>query len=133
MYKNILLLLDCSSVDKKIIVHVADLASILHSHVHLFHVVHAHTLDQERVLSAKAEQSISEALQYFKEKGINSDFSIGEGEPSAEVLKIATEERWDLIALATHGHKAFGDFIYGSVSNTLKHKSGKPLLFINGK
>ena len=133
MYKKILLLMDCSPVDDPIIQHILSLAKIHNSSVHLFHVVHAHTLDQERALSEKTEISILKALMLLQDEQIDASYSIGEGEPSEEVLKKANSEHWDLIALATHGHKAFGDFIYGSVSNTLKHKVAIPLLTVQGK
>ena len=58
MYENILLLLDCSPVDEAIVNHVVALARIHKSTVHLFHVVHAHTLDQERALVAAARDRI---------------------------------------------------------------------------
>ncbi len=133
MYKKILLLMDCSPVDDVILNHIKDLAKIHHSSVHLFHVVHAHTLDQERVLSAKTEISILKALKMLQDEHIDASYSIGEGEPAEEVLKKTCTEQWDLIALATHGHKALADFIFGSVSNTLKHKINVPLLIVKGK
>lgn len=132
MYKNILLLLDCSPVDRVIVNHIKELAKYHKSRVHLFHVVHAHTLDQERVMTTELKECFSEVLSVFEKEKINVDYSSVEGEPAEEVLKKATEPVWDLIALATHGHKAFGDFIYGSVSDMLKHKSDKPILLIHG-
>ena len=130
MYKKILLLMDCSDVDTVILTHIVDLAKIHHSQIHLFHVVHAHTLDQERALSEKAETFLVSAIDLFKENNIDVSFTLGEGEPEEEVLKKAREQQWDLIAMATHGHKALGDFLYGSVSNTLKHNIEIPLLTI---
>ncbi|MCD6122392.1 MAG: universal stress protein [Spirochaetales bacterium] len=132
MYKNILLLLDCSPVDRVIVNHIKELAKYHKSRVHLFHVVHAHTLDQERAMTVEVKECFSEVLSVFEKEKINVDYSIVEGEPAEEVLKKATEPVWDLIALATHGHKIFGDFIYGSVSDVLKHKANKPLLLIHG-
>ena len=132
MYKNILLLLDCSPVDRVIINHIKELAKYHKSRVHLFHVVHAHTLDQERVMTAGLKECFGEAIAVFEKENIKVDYSSVEGEPADEVLKKAEEPVWDLIAMATHGHKSFGDFIYGSVSDVLKHKVSKPLLLIHG-
>lgn len=132
MYKNILLLLDCSPVDKVIVNHIKELAKYHKSRVHLFHVVHAHTLDQERVMTAELSECFSKVLSVFEKEKINVDYSSVEGEPAEEVLKKASEPAWDLIAMATHGHKVLGDFIYGSVSDVLKHKLNKPLLLIHG-
>ena len=132
MYKNILLLMDCSDVDRVILNHIVDLAKLHNSRVHLYHVVHSHTLDQQRILSEKAETFLGSAMELLQKNKIDAVYTIGEGEPEEEVLKKAREQEWDLIAMATHGHKALGDFLYGSVSNTLKHKIEIPLLTIKG-
>ena len=56
VYKNILVAIDCSEVDTNILNHVSPLALKLGATVHLLHVVHSHTLDQDRCLR---EQSLS--------------------------------------------------------------------------
>lgn len=132
MYHNILLLLDCSPVDDAIIYHIKELAKYHNSRVHLFHVVHAHTLDQERVMTTQVTRCFERVLKIFNEANVKVDYSTAEGEPEEETLKKASEPIWDLVAMATHGHKAFSDFILGSVSDTLKHKLNKPLLLIRG-
>ena len=71
MYENILLLMDCSPVDEPILNHVVELARIHKSRVHLFHVVHAHTLDQRRALLAQTDECLSSALARL-EKAMNS-------------------------------------------------------------
>ena len=132
MYENILVLLDCSPVDDAIISHIKKLARHHNSRVHLFHVIHAHTLDQERMMTARLEQCFSRASRLLEEEGISVDYSSTEGEPAEEVLMKASQPTWDLVAMATHGHKAISDFILGSVSDVLKHKLNKPLLMIRG-
>lgn len=132
MYKNILLLIDCSSVDQAIVNHIKNLARIHKSRVHLFHVVHAHTLDQERAMVAKRDKYFSKFGKVLKEAGVEVDFSSVEGEPTEAVLEKALEPAWDLVAMATHGHKGLSDFILGSVSDKLKHGLKKPLLLIRG-
>ncbi len=37
---------------------------------------------------------------------------------------------YDLVAMATHGHNFFGDILFGSVSDSLKHKINVPLLLL---
>lgn len=132
MYKNILLLLDCSAVDATIVSHVEELAKIHKSRVHLFHVVHAHTLDQQRVMKAKTAEAFSEISACFERENIPVDYSSVEGEPAESVLAKAREPEWDLVAMATHGHRGINDFVLGSVSDFLKHKLRKPLLLVHG-
>lgn len=133
MYNNILLLLDRSEVDTTIIKHIIELAQVHNSRVQLFHVIHAHTLDQERMMVAKTNEYFSQISETFMKENIQVDYSSVEGEPAEEVLKKASESIWDLVAMATHGHKGFSDFILGSVSDVLKHKLDKPLLLIHGQ
>jgi nucleotide-binding universal stress UspA family protein len=40
---------------------------------------------------------------------------------------------FDLIALATHGHKGISDVVLGSVSRLLKHRCDKPILMLRGE
>jgi nucleotide-binding universal stress UspA family protein len=133
MYENILLLLDCSPVDEAILNHVVGLARIHNSTVHLFHVVHAHTLDQERALVAAARECLSRAQAVFDKEHIPTTSSFTEGEPAEVVLEKVTGSDCDLVALATHGHRGISDVLLGSVSRMLKHESNKPLLLVRGE
>jgi nucleotide-binding universal stress UspA family protein len=133
VYKKILLLMDCSPVDEAILNHVLELAKIHKSKVHLFHVVHAHTLDQQRVMVAQTEECLSRAQDVLEKEHIPASFSFSEGEPSELVLAKITGSDFDLVALATHGHKGISDVVLGSVSRILKHHSDKPILMLRGE
>ncbi len=133
LYNKILLLLDCSPVDNVIIAHIEKLAKIHNSHVHLFHVVHAHTLDQERVEAQRTKKCIQEAEDRLRKEGIDVSFSISEGEPEKEVLKKINEYDCDLIAMATHGHRGIADFLTGSISDVVKHNTCKPILLMKAQ
>ncbi len=132
MYKNILLLIDCSHVDQTIVYHIKDLARIHGSRVHLFNVIHAHTMDQERIMTEQQTEYFKKFTKEFQEANIEVESSTALGEPNELVLQKASEPIWDLVAMATHGHKGISDFILGSVSDKLKHKLNKPLLLIHG-
>jgi len=133
VYENILLLMDCSSVDETILNHVVELAKIHKSKVHLFHVVHAHTLDQQRVLVANTEECLLRAQAMLEKEHIPASFSFSEGEPSELVLAKVTGSDFDLVAMATHGHTGISDIVLGSVSRILKHHSDKPILMLQGE
>jgi len=133
VYENILLLMDCSPVDETILKHVVELAKIHKSKVHLFHVVHAHTLDQQRILVAKTEECLLTAQAMLEKEHIPASHSFSEGEPSELVLAKVTGSDFDLVALATHGHKGISDVVLGSVSRILKHYSEKPILLLRGE
>lgn len=130
VYKNILVTLDCSPVDDAIIKHVALLAVQNQARVHLLHVVHAHTLDQRRALRAETGPCLEKHAEKLREQGVDAHKIIRDGEPDAQILKEIETGRYDLVAMATHGHKFFGDILFGSVSKTLKHRISIPLLLL---
>ena len=132
MYKHILLLMDCSSVDEVILDHIKQLAKVHGSSVHLFHVVHAHTLDQQRTMVEHAEACLSKASTVLQREGIDASYSYAEGEPAEQVLKKVNSSPYELVALATHGHRTLSDVLLGSISRVLKHESDRPILLIRG-
>ncbi|MBN1410822.1 MAG: universal stress protein [Spirochaetales bacterium] len=133
MYKKILVTVDCSDVDMVIVEHIGELAKIHHSEVFLYHVVHSHTLEENRVLYEKAQKHLSELEKYFKEREIPVNTIIRSGEPEKVVLKDLDEGDYDLVAMATHGHKMFLDLVLGSLSERIKHHSNIPLLLIKAR
>jgi nucleotide-binding universal stress UspA family protein len=130
VYKKILVTMDCSTVDDAIIEHVSALALQNDAQVCLLHVVHSHTLDQERVLREQAETALKSRCEALQALGIDARIIIRSGEPDTEILAEIEGKEYDLVAMATHGHSFIGDFLYGSVSRTLKHRLGIPLLLI---
>lgn len=133
VYKNILVTIDCSPVDNAVIDHVSALAIQNKSTVYLLHVVHSHTLEQDRALRAKATSSMEKYCNKLQQQGIEVQTIIRSGEPDDEILDEIEKNDYDLVAMATHGHSFFGDLLYGSVSRTLKHKIKVPLLLISGQ
>ena len=130
VYKKILVAMDCSPVDDAIIEHVSALAIQNNAQVCLLHVVHSHTLDQDRVLRERAEACLQSHCEKLKARNITARTLIRSGEPDKEILQEIEGKDYDLVAMATHGHRFIGDILFGSVSRTIKHKVSIPLLLI---
>ena len=130
VYKKILVAIDCSPVDEVILKHVSALAKQNEAQVYLMHVVHSHTLDQDRILHEKTSECMQSCQKQLQEQGIDAAVIIRSGEPDRQILKEIRENDYDLVAMATHGHNFIGDLLFGSVSRTLKHKITIPLLLI---
>jgi len=130
VYKKILVTMDCSAVDDLIIEQVTALALQNRAEVSLLHVVHSHTLDQDRVLREDAETTLAARRDMLRSQGIEVRIVIRSGEPDDEILKEIEENDYSLVAMATHGHSFIGDILFGSVSRTLKHKISVPLLLV---
>jgi len=133
VFSNILVLIDCSSVDEAIISLVSDLAEQCLSKLTLIHVVHSHTADQDRSLKLKAEQWMCPLYERLQALGIPAEQKLLSGEPEEELLKEIENGTYDLVAMATHGHKAFSDLLFGSISDHLKHRISIPILMLKGQ
>jgi nucleotide-binding universal stress UspA family protein len=130
VYKKILVPIDCSLVDHAIIEHVKALARQNGAKVCFLHVVHSHSLDQERVLRKEAEATLKSHCGTLQGLGIETSAVIKSGEPDVEILSEIAGNDYDLVAMATHGHRFIGDMLFGSVSTTLKHRINIPLLLL---
>jgi len=130
LYKKIIVTIDCSPADATIINHVAALAIQNKAKVYLLHVIHSHTLDQHRALSEQAEVCLESHRRTLESQKIGAYKVIRDGEPDEQILEEIENNDYDLIAMATHGHKFIGDLLFGSVSKSLKHKINIPLLLL---
>jgi nucleotide-binding universal stress UspA family protein len=133
VYKKILVTIDCSPVDDVILRHVSALARQNDASVYLLHVVHSHTLDQDRALREQAQACLESRRATLEAEGVEAHAVIRSGEPDAEILEEITGADYDLVAMATHGHTFIGDFLFGSVSRSLKHKIHIPLLLLKSE
>jgi nucleotide-binding universal stress UspA family protein len=132
VYKKILVAIDCSPVDDAIIGHVLPLALQNEAQVYLLHVVHSHTLDQDRVLRRTALACLNSHREKLAAEGVETHILIRSGEPDIEIVKEIEGENYDLVAMATHGHSLLAGLLFGSVSRTLKQRITVPLLLVGG-
>jgi nucleotide-binding universal stress UspA family protein len=130
VYRKILVTIDCSTADRAILRHVSALAMQNSAQVYLLHVVHAHTLDQSRLLYQQAEKYMESCRSELKSGGLDAFSLMRSGEPEEEILKEIDAGDYDLVAMGTHGHTFVGDILFGSVSEKLKHKIKIPLLLL---
>ena len=130
LYKEILVAIDCSAVDETIIEHVSALALQLGATLHLLHVVHSHTLDQERYFREQSIIILERYRNQLQAEGIEARTVIRSGEPEKEILREIEENGYDLLAMALHGHRLPERILFGSVSRTLREKITIPLLLI---
>ena len=79
----------------------------------------------------KADREYLESLAAdLSRRGLQVSIRLALGNPPTEILKAAEQERCDLIAMTTHGHRLIGDLIHGSTIDAVRHKSSIPLLVV---
>jgi nucleotide-binding universal stress UspA family protein len=52
------------------------------------------------------------------------------GDPAEEIVKFATDEQFDMIAMGTHGHTALANLVMGSVATRVVAMSRIPVLLL---
>ena len=140
MYKKILITLENGPADETIIPHIAELATRFGSEILLLHVADgfaARCFDQLKLAESdeiKEDRTYLEriATQLRAEK-LTVNTMLAMGNPPAEILKIAEEEKCDLIAMTSHGHRFFGDLFHGSTITQVRHHTQIPLLVLRAK
>ncbi|HLB59822.1 MAG TPA: universal stress protein [Bdellovibrionota bacterium] len=141
--KKILVPIDFSPATEDIVKFVTDFAKPLGSEVELLHVAETSDIyanppllysDREffetRVATLKEE--IEALLQKYSDlmakKGIKVHATWVSGNPFIEIVKIAKEKGFDLIAMGSHGRSGLEHVFLGSVAEQVLHNSPCPVL-----
>jgi universal stress protein A len=83
-------------------------------------------------LTRSAKQGLENLVQEHVPRGVSVGVDVSAGEPDLEIIKIARQERADLIVIATHGQRGWRRFLFGSVAEKVVRLAEKPVLVIHG-
>jgi nucleotide-binding universal stress UspA family protein len=140
MYKKILVALDNSPADESILPHVVELAQRFGSEILLVHVADgfaARCFDQLKLAESEEMKDdrkyLEEIAARLRGEKISVETTLALGNPPAEILKLAEAGHFDLIAMAGHGHRLFGDIFHGSTITQVRHKTMIPILVARAK
>ncbi|MBN8216824.1 MAG: universal stress protein [Spirochaetes bacterium] len=137
MYRKILVALENTVADGRLLPHVGELAGHFRSELLLLHVAdgfgarnfkHLKLAESEEIRADRAY--LEEVAARFRERGLAVSTHLAMGEPSKEILKIAEGQRCDLIAMGSHGHRLLGDLFFGSTVHEVRHGTSIPVLII---
>jgi len=79
-------------------------------------------MDRAAQRRERLDTFLASELSYFKVEKV-----VAEGDPAANILKVATARQADLIMMPTHGHGAFRRFLLGSVTAKILHDADCPV------
>jgi manganese transport protein len=69
-------------------------------------------------------------LEELRTKGIRAEGVLGYGGPAEELVRIAQEQKLDLLVLGTHGHRFLADLALGQTVSPVLHRLRIPVLVI---
>lgn len=140
MYRHILIPLENSPYDQIILAHVKPLAKMGGAHLLLLHVADGWAARNYDSLSLRESQEMLEDRRYLAEmeaelarEGFPVTAVLAAGEPAKEIIRVAGEQKVDLIAMCTHGHRLLGDIIHGSTADKVRHSVTVPVLMLKGQ
>jgi nucleotide-binding universal stress UspA family protein len=138
MVRNILVGVDGSAHARAALDFAVDMASrygarlvLLHafSHVsdllgtpHYEHLLAARTLNGQRLLES-AQTQVGDATPVETE--------LVEGPPASAILRVAADERCDLIVVGSRGHGQIAGLLLGSVSSAVAQHAECPVLIVH--
>jgi nucleotide-binding universal stress UspA family protein len=138
MYQTILVTLDATTTDRVILEHVKPLAKSFHSKLVLLHVADswgARTYGPNAVHPELEEDRayLNKIVTELKSDGIEADAELAFGNPASEIVKWVNARHCDLIAMSTHGHRFFGDLLFGATAHRVQHLVSVPMLLLRAK
>src|SRR5262245_9028965 len=140
MYKRILVALENSNADRTILTHVSELARLTGAELLLVHVADgwaARDFDQLKLRESEEMRSDRAYLDHIRgdlvEQGLTVDTKLAMGDPATELIKTAEEQKVDLIAMSTHGHRFLSDIVHGATADKVRHLVKVPVLLLRAQ
>ena len=140
MYEHILIPLENTATDEAILGHIRNLARLTNAKITLIHVADGYVARYQNQLNLANSQEMVEDQNYLEKRkveltneGFEVNVHLATGDPVKKILAYAKSHHCDLIAMSTHGHGIFKDFLFGSVASDVRHRTNLPVLLLKAK
>ena len=140
MYQRILVAIEHSKADEAILEHIVPLAKLTGARLLLVHVADGWAARHFEDLNLRESEEIRDDRAYLarrcdelRQTGLDVDSRLAMGDPATQLIKIANEERVDLIAMSTHGHRFLSDIVHGTTVDRVRHVVRVPVLLLRGQ
>src|SRR5690349_14307862 len=140
MYKHILIAIENSESDRAVLAHIEPLARMTGARLLLVHVAdgwaarHFDELQLRESEEMRSDRAYLDTLRgELATEGIAAETRLAMGDPATELVKVADEERVDLIAMSTHGHRFLADIVHGTTADRVRHLVKVPVLLLRAK
>jgi len=137
MFKRILVALDHSKADGALLPRVKELARLTGAQILLFHVSTGWVARWQKDLNLWDSEEIRDDRAYLEKvekelrgEGFEASVRHAMGEPAEEILRIGREEKCDLIAMTTHGHRLLSDLVHGTTITRVRHEAEIPIFLV---
>ncbi len=134
-YHRIGVAVEFTPADRAVLTQAAALARANAALLVLIHVVEGTgadfygpaTDDQE---SRSDRANLAALVEYLRREGLPAEGHLGYGDPATELVRLANEQKLDLLVLGTHGHRLLGDLALGQTVSPVVHRLTIPVLVV---
>jgi nucleotide-binding universal stress UspA family protein len=140
MYRRILVAVEHSAADRTILNHVSELAKLTGAELLLVHVADGWAARNFDRLNLRESEEMKGDRAYLDQirselvaKGLLVTTKLAMGDPSDELIRVATEQGVDLIAMSTHGHRYLSDLLHGTTADRVRHLVKVPVLLLRAQ
>jgi manganese transport protein len=137
VYQHILVAVEHSKADEAILEHITTLARMTKARLLLVHVADGFAARHFEDLQLRESDEIRDDRAYLQRRteelrnaGLEVANRLAMGDPATEIIKIADQEKVDLIAMSTHGHRFLSDLIHGTTVDKVRHTVRVPVLLL---
>jgi nucleotide-binding universal stress UspA family protein len=137
MYQRILVAIEHSAADQTILTHVEQLAHLTGSELLLVHVADGFAARHFEDLNLRESEEMKDDRAYLQQicddlsgRGLTCSILLAFGDPAKELIRVAEEQRVDLIAMSTHGHRFIADLLKGTTVDRVRHLVSVPVLLL---
>ncbi len=134
MFKKVLVPLDGSRIAERILPRVEKLVECCQAEVYLFQAVVSYELspekekeDRERVFR-EASEYLEKVAARMRKRNIKARAVVVFGRDAVQICDYARKQKFDLIAMATHGRSGLSRWALGSVADKVVHCSQIPVM-----
>jgi len=134
-YTRIGVALDLGAMDSKVLSHARSLAQQNGAHLVLMHIVEGvgGQLFGTQAYDDEARDDMRHLEKHAEElriTGIDVQAVLGFGRAPKEIIRIAQEQKIDLLVMGGHGHRGMKDLIFGTSISKVRHALKIPVLVI---
>ncbi len=140
MYKTILIPVENRESDQTILDHIRQLAKMTGASLLLMHVADGWVARNFNELKLQESQEMREDRNYLEQlrqelesEGFHVQTVLALGDPANQIIKFCQEQKVDLIAMTTHGHRFISDLLYGSTADKVRHHVDVPVLLLKDR
>ena len=119
---------------------MSELARLTGAHLLLVHVADgwaARNFNQLKLRESEEMKSDRTYLDHVRadleSRGFTVETRLAMGDPATELINVAEEQRVDLIAMSTHGHRFLADLFLGATADRVRHLVKVPVLLLRAQ